>query len=365
MKLKNQTTYTNVDHDAIVGELEKELASHAALEAKQNAGLNMPVTETDLRAYIMNSVETKVQALITKTQERFLPVSGIAVAQAIQTEADTKVQKLDAGINDAEHKVRLLEEEKKGRIPDLSKRKIRRLVYLFAVLVGITDGIMAYDSLRFASMSRVAAFISSVGIAAAIVAAIHIMGGYIARATTKRAKLTRFALVLAVAFIGFYFLNDLRASGYNEAARLSTNPDAQTEITSHISPLTLTFISFILFAVVLAFAVKYAKTDEQRKAEQDYDLLQNQIIALTNNIQKHKADITVIRAEASQKTAEALGLFEYAQSVEQRLLSIAKQTMNIYAENNLRHRTDKLVPEFFAHPLPFKFILFFTPAKTS
>lgn len=358
MNVTTLRTYSHVEHDALIEATEKELFPYAALEGKHHGRQNKPKTIDELYALIHNPIAAKIQPVIYITQEKFLPVSGMAVAHTIRKEADQQVQKAEGDKHELEHTLQGLEAKPKAYTHNTAKRRLRTWALIFTVIVGLADGFMCYDSFRYAGMGRVAACIAALGVTGAIIAAVHVMGGYIARAATRKSKLIRLSVTLCIALVSFYFINSLRAASVTEAALLQIDPEA-APVGSNTSPLAFTVISFALFAAAFLLAIRTTTTTEEQRAEQAYLAWQREVQKLKDEIAANEAEIESIRAEAIQKAADAVRIFEYASTCEQRLEAIAMLALNQYIAANLRHRTDNIVPLFFAHPPRFEFIKFF------
>lgn len=364
MKITKVTNYANASQDDAISNLEKELVSYAELQAKHNGQNNEPVNETQFRVFILNRIESKVQAAIDYNQQTYLPVSGMVVANQINTEATKNIATMHSSLKDDEHKSCQLEIEKKKLTPDLSKRRIRMFVYIGAGIVALAEGYFANEALRQASFPWLSAFITSIGIAVAIGFGLHTLAGFILKAQTNLQRIIRYSVVLIPSFIGFYALGHLRASAYNSLSKfdLHLNKILNTPM-ENISAWSITIISFLLFVVSLLFSIKFYKTNEEQRQEQEYCNTCKECKEIKKRINaKHKA-IKEINSEAKQKSDVALARYEAALATENRLQAIAKQTLHAYINQNMRYRTDKQCPEFFSMLPSFNFKLFFDNLK--
>src|ERR1051325_11194241 len=96
----NMITQKNADglQEVDIDELEKELFGYSDIEGRQNGLKNKPVTEPELRAFIMNSVEAQVQSAIDHNQQLNLPIAGMYIAKKILDEAKEKINPLQASL---------------------------------------------------------------------------------------------------------------------------------------------------------------------------------------------------------------------------------------------------------------------------
>lgn len=355
--------FQNPEQEASIIALEKELYPFAALMGKQNGSQNLPTTEDQYRAYILNTIEAKVQAAIDKNHQRHLPISGRVAANKIEQEAKETVKRLTGSLHEDEFPLQELSAEQKKYRPNLAKKQIRVMVTVGAIIIALAEAFFAHDSLRYAGFSKLAALFTSIAIAAVIGFGIHAFSGYVQQAKHTRQYYSRLAFILIPAFFGFLFLGQLRTRGLNEEARLNIDPAAQVEVQSGIPALAVTGISFILFAAALMFSVRYAKTNDEQIVEQEFDQIGSEIRKLKNKMRHTREAINQVEVNAVEQSALALATFEYALAVEKRLITIARQSRNAYADTNLRSRTDGQVPSFFIHPPEFKFNLFFNTPK--
>lgn len=366
MNITGHSRYADIVNDGYISSLEKELLTYSGLQGKQNGLQNLPTTESEIRAYIMNTIESKIQFEIDRNHQINVPVSGVVVAQRLNTEAGKVIEVLKGDLASNEHIHQPLKEQKKQLTPDLQKRRMRRWVYAGAAVISMAEGFFAYEAFTAASFPRIPAFFAALGIAIGVGFGLHFLARYILQAETRIQRLCRYCIVLIPAFIGFFALGSLRAQSYN--THVDINPHA-TEVfvpsTSGVSGMSLTIISFLLFLIALLFSIRFYKTKEERMRDQEYDQVCGEIKRLSAAMQAIRDKIETIQKDASEKTAEALGRFEYALATEKRLKAIARRAVDAYIDANLRHRSDKSCPEFFSRPPAFNFKLFFDNMKTS
>lgn len=366
MKSQNQHKYADITHDAYINALQEELTSYSEIQGRQNGIQNKPVTEPELRAYIMNAIESKVQSALDHNHQIYLPVSGMVLANKIQADAKGKITGIKSSLAEDEHKLGPLEDKKKELIADPKKRLIRMLVYIGAGVISLAEGYFAFEALRLAGFPKIAADCAALGIAIAIGFGTHILAGYIRKAQKPIQRIIRYSIVLIPAFIGFYVLGSLRASGYNSTIDLNPHLNgAFVPQSGAIEGWKITIISFLLFVAALIFSIKYYKTEEEYNQDLAYDNVCAEIKKLIATIKGKHDEIEAIQKEADIRSADALIRYEYAIACENSLQAIARKSLEKYSQSNLRHRTDGSCPNFFSYPPVFNFSLFFDKLKTT
>lgn len=364
MNLTTHSNFIDQAQEKQINEFEKELIIHCQVEGKQSGVLNKPVTEAEIRAIVMNYVESQVQLQIDKNHQINIPVSGMVIANKVQTEARDKINPLKASLIEDEHKLRPLEQQKKECSPDLQKRLLRRCVYIGAALIAIAEGDFAYEAFRAALIPRIPAFFTALGVAVAIGFGSHFLGAYIQKAKTKLQRIFRYSIVLIPAFMGFYFLGNLRSTAYNQTVNLNSQINEISVPTGSVSGWSITIISFLLFVIALLFSIHVCKTEEECNKDREYDKICGGIKELLYKTRATNNTIDTIQKQAIEKAGEALARFEFAMAIENRLQGIAKNAMEAFKNANLRYRTDGLCPAFFSYPPTFNFRLFFDNLKT-
>jgi hypothetical protein len=366
MQLSNHSNPLNQVQQNQIAEFEKALIIHCQIEGKQAGLINKPVNESEFRALIMNYAESQTQPQIDNNHQTHTPISGMVIAKQIQSEAKEKINPLRASLTDNEHIKRPLESQKKDCCPDLTKRLLRRCVYVGAGIISIAEGYFAYEAFRSAPIPKIASLFAAAGIAVAIGFGSHFLASYIRKAKTRWQRLFRYSIVLIPAFIGFYFMGNLRSSAYNQIADLQNQINQSSiSLTGSVSPFSITILSFLLFLTALLFSIHVCKTEEEREQDKRYDKACREIKEIENKTKLAEQKIDAIQKDAIEKSQEALARFEFATATENRLQAIAKHAIEEFKTANLRYRTDGLCPTFFTYPPAFNFRLFFNNVKTS
>lgn len=364
MQLIKLTRYNDSSGtDEKFNNLEQELMLFAEVQGKQNGIDNKPQTEREFRAFFLNKVESKIQIAIDENQKENLPVSGVVVAQAKQKEASTIVNPLTSSLNDLELEYRTLEQRKKDTTPDMRIRRLQKLVFIALIIISVTEGFFAYGALRRFPMGMIQAIVYSCGIALAIGIATHILAGYIRKSKTRFLFIRRFLISVIPVFLGFYALGTLRARSLGTEAQMSLSVHHNAIVDSGASPIAITTLSFLLFLAALIVANRYDKTEEQKAEDKNYDKACRELKECEKKMSEIRIAIDRTKKEASIQSADALGRYEHALSIENRLKALGKQVVQEYIIKNLCYRTDNITPAFFAEPPAFNFRLFFDNLK--
>ncbi|MBZ0098908.1 MAG: hypothetical protein K8F30_07475, partial [Taibaiella sp.] len=338
--------------------------SYANLLGEEHGQKNQPVTPAQMQALILNKIEVTIQEGIDDNKRRHLLDSGIAVARKILSDAKDKIMKLDAAIFDIRHKLPRLVQLKEQLKPNLEKAKWRKYMYIYigASIIAITEGFFSYEAFRNANVPILASFFMAAGIAVAVGFGVHILAGWIRKAKTRAQRIFRYCVVLIPAFIGFATLGNLRADAYSNVINLQVNPEQMVDTSGGtVSGWAIAIISFLLFLAALLFSLKYGKTEQEEKQEQDYKETCNEIDTLEQEIERMEAEKVRINEGATANAALALARYEYAGSNETILATAGRQAFEIYKDKNIRYRNN--VPEFFSYPPSFNFTFYFKSLK--
>ncbi len=349
--------YADPAHTGYLEKIKGDLHDRVKLDAKHHGEQNKPNTEPEFRALILNLIQTTIQSGIDKTQEIFLPVSGIVVSRQILAEAQKKTDKLDVTHRDLEHRQTALHKRVDAVKPDLMHIRNRKIVMLVMIVIAVMDGYLSYAGFRFASLPLAGALLASFGVAAAIYYGAHYLGKYIAKATTAWQKRIRWLISLAPYACGFYYLAVLRAGAYNHVTHYATT--ATPTISNHVTATSIAALSFLLYWLSLYLSTHFYKSDEERKREQDYTELCKEIAEVDGLIRDNREECVSIQQKAHAEANLALATYEYALACECGLKTYAQQMAEEYKTINLRFRTDGTCPEFFARIPDFNIKTFF------
>lgn len=360
MNLVKAKGYESLDAGGYINQFEKTLLTYAETQAKQNGQENKPVSEPELRVLIMNHVETETQEAIEKNKQVFAPISGMIVARKISDEANAKIQDVTTTLRDAEHRLAQANRRRKENCPDKKMTWVRRVVYLVVAFLSALEGIFIYEALRSCGYPQRVAFISSISLALGLSILTHLMARYIKQSETKRQYFLRYIIILALAFIGFYFIGHLRASAYTTQAQIDGQLSGiLTQSVQVVSGWGLTIICFLSFVIGLFISVKCAKTKNEEAIDKEYQRAKREYNEQIKELNSKQQKIEEIKQQNYEKTEQVLANFEKALAVEKQLKIIAKKAMNMYTITNIRHRRDGLIPAVLNNPPQFQFTTFF------
>jgi hypothetical protein len=354
--------YVDPAHAGYLEKLKQDIAYRVKLDGKHHGEQNKPNTEPELRALILNLIQTTLQGGIDRNQEVYQPISGMFVAKQIMSDAQKKVAGLVNIRRDNEHKLGILRKEAEVLKPDLRLIRARKLAKYGMAIIAITDGILSYKGFRFASFPLIGAIGASTGVAAAIYFGAEYLGKYIAKATTPFQKRLRWLKSLVPYGTSFYGLAVLRARAYNHVTHYAGGTPGVV-LPNHATALSIACMSFLFYWLALFLSVHFYKSDEELKREQDYVEKSNEVIALEGLIKANEDECSATMQKANTEASLALAKYEYALSCECGLKTFAKQIAEEYKTINLRFRTDGKCPEFFARIPEFQFTTFFDNVK--
>jgi hypothetical protein len=364
MKVRTTTGYTDIASEAMCNTLEKELTLFAEVEAKQHGAEGKPQTMPEWKAIFLNKVESTLQGGIDRNAQ-LLPVSSVIVAQKGETEATEKIAPLQAVLKDGELNLRQLEVQKNEATPDLHKRMVRKIGYIFTALISITDACLNFQTIRRIPLSVIPAIIAAGALAASIMLATHVIAGFLYKAQSRLQFITRFCVSVIPVFFGFYILGYYRFKSNATTANLNLDPH-QTPISDPgMSGLGIACISFLLFLSALLFSIKYYRSREEKEKEKVYDKACRELKEHQDKMNGIQENINAIKQNARVESAQALARYEFAITIENRLKNLAKQVINEYIIKNLRFRKDSTTPEFFSNPPELTFRTFFDNVKTN
>ncbi len=345
-------------------QVETELSVYAETQGKQTGQKNQPCSDQEYRVLAHNPIESKIQVAIEENHRRSLTLSGGANAQKARHDANAKMKQLQAIHNDAEHKFRQAQEQKKNCSPDTKKQLFRRIVNVVVALVATTEGYVTFEALLQASFPIFPAVITSITIALCIGFGVHAYANAIQNSKTKLRKSILYGILLIVSAVFFYTIGHLRADAYNSVIDLKITPnDLLTPPSNIVSEWKVTFFSNIIFWVSVFLSIYIHKSKAEREQEllfeaacKEADANKKQMIAVSKEIDEIDRDVT-------RKEEQARINFEAAVATENKLIAFAVQARNAFIDKNMCYRTDGLCPPCFSNPPVFRFTRFFQTHK--
>jgi hypothetical protein len=360
----SEVQYIDLEHEGYLNNLKQQVTERGELQGKQDGTQNKPKTADGHRALILNYIEVTVQGCIDRNQQRYLPVSGVAIARHIEIQAGKKVHDLRNSINDDEHSLRDAKNEAERLKPDVKLIAIRKWVLAALVFIACAEGFFSYVPFRHASFPVLAAIVASIAVAFGVGLSSHHLGGWIKQAKAWPQTAARYAVVLTLAIVGFSYLAMLRANAYNHKFNPTTSAhEAASHTNSTTSASAIAVVSILLYWVALFLSARYFRTKEERLQEQAYEEKCGDVSRLENGIAGKEKEIVETTANKNTEISVAFKKWEYALSIERMLINFAQEASEAYKQKNMRHRTDEVFPIFFSYKPQFNFNTFFTNVK--
>jgi hypothetical protein len=361
IKVSNKRTTTATNED--LQKFESDLTTYAQTEGKQNGNKNQPVTEEQFRALIINHIEAHGQELINKNHSQYAPISGAVVATELRNKADEDISKLRSSLNEKEHSITQLENEKKRLEAPVKSFWQRKLPVLAIGLISVAEAYFIFEALRNSGFPLLPALIFSAGLGAGLAYYTHIVARYIKRAAEKKQAMLRALVTLIPIAILFYFIGHIRGDAYNEAAALTAQSEQLAVPSDTANGGKIGLISFLLYCIGLVIGIRYAKTKEETDKETTYDQACKKLGDEKKQKDAIKTQIQEIEKDTAEKTEKALATYEHALAREKQIQVICKKALEGYASTNMRNRTDGQCPVFFSNLPQLYFTSLFTHAK--
>lgn len=358
-----QTTFTDPEFEALFQKLEMEQPALAKIQAKQDGLTNSPMSKEHFWVQTLNPLKATFQKVLDINYARFQPVSDVAVIQNTRKTAEEKVHELTGELTEQSKKLELLQQEKehlkKSIRPGMTSWKRRIIPFLF----GITEGYLVFDMFSDSSLSFFVCLIW--GILAALITGVglHLGANYISKAATERQKKWRTAQIVLSALALSVVLGTWRANNYSNSSSVNSEVDlgSTASTVTHYSPWPFIIFSFAAFIVGLFLEIKYWISEEEKNRMKRYEEKCKEVKAAEQRVQEITKQIDEVKASAAYDSALIMRKQEYACGNEHRLMSLAREVLNIYESTNVEFRKDRLCPPYFGQQYDFGFSLYFIP----
>lgn len=333
------------EYQKLASELYAFAEAHGSIDGKNKA----PLTEQHFDALIIRPISSKIQSAVDDIQGKYLPISGMVLANTIRQEARLKINSLQPDLNKAMVDYEIIRNRLRSFAPDRKKRFKTACIHILEVSVGIFEAYFFFESFMSMGLNPILSGFLSVVTGFVIAFGIHVVAAFIKRAKTIIQRLFRYAGIIVPAIFIFIFLGHVRADAYNQASIFDSIIKQQMgPALFSISAWNLTMISLLLFMAVLFLSVHVAKTEEEVETEKLFETLNEELQNKQSIKEAFERQIVDTQNEAEEKSALALKNFEYALSEEKKLLALGKQTLELYVSTNIRFRDNKEYPEFFS-----------------
>jgi len=353
-----QTTSINLRHlyrdplsENEYEEVSTELQCLAHAQGKADGMANRPVQLVEYKS-IANVVHTTIQNKLNEFALSTQNISGVLVSKKIEQTAKQKQHLLQAGITQDQVKLEVLDKQKERVCPNPKKALRRKLVTAFLALLAISDGLLNFPAFRN-SFPFYTALIIAASVAAGVFLSIPLVAGYLLKAQNRNEFRLKTGLFLSAYFIVFYLLGNLRLHAANIPTLDSLDPSEVSVQASSPSCVTLwavILVSFGLCVISLFTAMKYHKSIQESREEDEYEKKKKQADILRHSIQSRQSEINQIQADSLAAQTKALQAYEYACAHQQRLIDCGATAFSTYCQTNLNHRSDGNIPEFLLTP---------------
>jgi hypothetical protein len=351
------TNTPSINFPAIEATLTKfngDMIDFATLRGCEDGERKDLITEPLFNVHVVEPITHKGQEVIDEIKRVALPASRIVDAKLIDDAAEKETHIINTEINDRLLKKGALIRQREALDIDPLKKKYGFILMPIALFLGLCDGMLAYTGLKNGYPNLLA-----MGIALGIAIAISISHlGYCGWIHKSKTPLIRFAKITAIlisAFILFAIVGNMRASVVNNPFNIGVPGDTISATnTYHISGWAICAVSFILFSVVMALSLILWKSKKERKDEEVYRQLTEQISKLDNEIKvlTKKKEETRLHADAQKREARAI--FDYVTNAIKKCKNICLAAISTYKSVYARYHFN-VVPDFFSNPIELSF----------
>lgn len=358
MKKTNQpiviTSFSHPDVEAHIANLDAELNEFAKLQAQEDAQ-KPEITEVLFNIKVKEPVWGKVQREINFVKTALLVESTVFDAAEIERRAFKKTQVLTNEANDQKQVLAGQKRKLTTLVIDPVKRKLRKWLIIFAVIVGSADAVLAFTAFRHGAYPMFQALIISLAIGAFIAISHLFYTKWIRSATGRWNQIFRISLVLAIAFIFFALVGNIRAEAANDVVSIAVTDNNVSAVSNpHFNGWAIAGVSFGLFGMVLLASLFLYKTKEEGLKEQEHDRVVNEILQLSAKIKGLEKEKGEIENHTEEEKRKARRLFDYATTAIQRCKSIGQEAITKYKQTFVRFHND-VAPAFFAQPIQFNY----------
>jgi hypothetical protein len=343
--------FSNPLVEAQINNLGAELTDRFILLAKEDAEKEFQVSEQVFNTKVKEVIFSKVQACIDVIKSTLLVSSVVFDAAEIDRAAQKKIQRITNEINDYLQTGASLKRKRGVIVLDPLKKTYSKWLIITAVIVGLSDAILAFSSFRNGSYSFPQALLAAAGIGAAISVSHLTYTAWVKQSKNETQRIVRIVVILVTAFVFFAWLGNLRAAAANASVNIAldgTNVSAASQ--PHYNGWGIAVISFGLFATVLFLSLVLWKTKEERVKEEEYDKLSREIAVLDKEILTMQKEKTEVEKNAIIQKSEARKIYDYALASIRKCKSIGTGAIILYKQTYARFANNN-IPAFFAAPV--------------
>ncbi len=356
--------YTDRNHDDRIAKIKRDLRSHVELLAVEHAMDGLPKYEDDYVGLTHSNIETTIRGALAFNQAAYQPISGMVIARNVSEKTAIALRERNAVLTSKKFKHASLKSDILGLQQHEQRSAFRFVVHAVLLLTAAADGMFAFSAFRYALFTPIQSFSVATAVSLTVGFGALYIAHFVSNAESSFWKVFRFLLGLIPFAWIFFYTGHLRANAMNHVSVMPGS--AQPLVASmKVCGVDLALLSFSMFVIALLLCIWVHRSKEETDREFDYMQKKKSGEALDQEITELSAEISRIEAESANTINTALHSFEYAKSVEDDLINYAKYLQEVYKEINRRHRTDGLVPVFYARLPQFNFTRFFNPQNQS
>lgn len=346
MEQKDTTVSTfvmpEVEHAITV--LGTELNDEMPVKAKQAAQRTDEQTPTEYKIKVSDPVQAKCQEAIDYVKQQGQMQSNFYNAKEFEEQAGKQCDAWQYDYNYKEQLLKPLQKKVKQLMHDPSKRKLVFWFLIACITVGVADGALAFYSFR-QTYSMVMALITSFAIGMAISISHIAYTGWIRQAKTRIEKWIKIIAVLIVAFLFFFFMSNMRVDALNSVVDTAVITPA-TPTTNHYDRWAICIVSFTLFSVIFALALRLWRSKQEIQQEEEYKKLLSEIAQLEQQMGALQKNVQDLSAKVAKQKQDVRKLHDYMHFSFKRIRAIGQNACNLYKKIYAEFRNS--MPDFFA-----------------
>jgi len=348
-------SFTHPAVEVYIDDTKAELLDYCRLQSKEDAMKDTELTEQLFTIKIKDFVHSKIQLCVDFIRNTLLVTSRIFDTVEIDRQSQKKVQEKNNEINDRRQACSSLKRKLGAFNIDQFKTKFAPWLIPIAIIIGVADGALANTSFRHGGYTVIQALLAAGAIATAISVSHFFCSTWIKNATSEIGRVLRTILILAIAFIFFAWIGNLRAKAANDTVNITLEGNNVSAVdTPHLNGWAVAGISFFLFSAVLFLSLLLYRSKEERQVEQEHDKVKEEILSTEEEIKLLEKEKEEVESNAAIQKREARQIFDYATASIRKCKNIGVDAVNVYKQTYARFHNDN-IPAFFSEPCTFTY----------
>lgn len=336
--------YRNQTVEDCLLNLNTELSDYCTIQAKHDALKKESTNEAVFRITILAYIRNKVQQAINETKKTLLIASNEFSARERNAEAEKQIAFKQAHCT--QYRVRLAGLERKKAIHTPTRKSAsQHWLTLAALVIGLCDGALAFDSFRQGGYSTVLTAGLSLGIAMFTALVPKIGVPWIARVANHRQRTLQTVLVLVAAFFVFYALGSIRATGMNSHIDITIPADGSNNAVQTVSAWPIALVSYGLFTVLFLATLLFWKNNEDKQKQRECRDIEKEIAKTRQAIDTLQAEIAATEQGIIAQRHAVMQLCEYGKNAMQQAMDSGISALALYKQTFVAYANT--VPECF------------------